>query len=229
MHIIICCYKERNEISRNTLRWHELLTKHEMPVWDDSVVCWEERTKPPWKELWQQRSTDAAAEDDIRNYGETWYTKSLLLKKEHTGDRKKWRSQHRAHWSGIPHRAANDIRPLALCIRHTTEIRKSRASYCQGSSTATSSLRFLWVCSPRSLGESSLSIRGILSVLTVLTPPITYAGPAGGFAAIVITRILEGIGEVRCFLYLHIMSLDYATIERWELLLISMFSCILKD
>jgi len=32
-----------------------------------------EKTKTIWKELWQQRTTDTAIEDDRRSNGETWY------------------------------------------------------------------------------------------------------------------------------------------------------------
>ena len=50
------------------------------------------------------------------------------------------------------------------------------------------------------------------ALLTVLTPPITYAG---GFGAIVATRILQGIGQVRCLcICINFYDVHYATIER---------------
>ena len=48
--------------SERRWEWHALLTKYKRPDWDGTVMWWEERTKTPWKELWWQRSTDAAEE-----------------------------------------------------------------------------------------------------------------------------------------------------------------------
>ena len=63
-----------------------LQIEYERPDWDHIVIWWEGKMKTVWKELWRQRSTDTAVEDDRRSNGEPWHkTWSLRLQKEDTG------------------------------------------------------------------------------------------------------------------------------------------------
>jgi len=82
--------KKRNEVIRKTLWWHAVLTKYESPYWDGKIMWWEERSNTEWSELWRQRRRSRGRQK--KRWGDMIQQdmKSLRLKKEDTGDRKKW-------------------------------------------------------------------------------------------------------------------------------------------